>query len=146
MQKPEFVEQVVVEEEDPTRNSLLVVDSRDERLLSPFQNWLLSEIMSNAASSINVLTERDRVMPPNSGYHCSRTTRSTASRRLCPGPEGLVPIGTPMPALLCPTRLRFTALFSRSLGLASYVGIKYKGPHWQRGPVPVGVQRIPIGL
>ena len=29
--------------------------------------------MSNAASSINVLTERDQVMPPNSGYRCSRT-------------------------------------------------------------------------
>ena len=27
--------------------------------------------MSNAASSINVLTERDQVMPPHSGYHCS---------------------------------------------------------------------------
>ena len=27
--------------------------------------------MSNAASSVNVLTERDQVMPSNSGYHCS---------------------------------------------------------------------------
>ena len=26
-------------------------------------------IMSNAASSINVMTERDQVMPPNSGFH-----------------------------------------------------------------------------
>ena len=34
--------------------------------------------MSNAVGSINVLTERDQVMPPNSGYHCSLlpTTRS----------------------------------------------------------------------
>ena len=68
VQKPEFVEQVVVEAEDP--NSLLVVDNRDERLISPFQNWLVDEIMSNAAGSINVLTERDQLMPPNSGYPC----------------------------------------------------------------------------
>ena len=40
------------------------VDNRDERLVSPFQTWLVSEIMANAASSINVLTERDQVMPP----------------------------------------------------------------------------------
>eukprot|EP00913_Durusdinium_trenchii_P031329 g29336.t1 len=30
-----------------------------------------SEIMSNAASSINVLTERDQVKPPSSGFHLS---------------------------------------------------------------------------
>ena len=60
-----------MEESDPLRSSLLVVDNRDERIISPFQNWLVEEIISNAASSINVLTERDQVMPPNSGYHCS---------------------------------------------------------------------------
>ena len=37
----------------------------------PFQNWLAQEIMSNAVSSINVLTERDQVLTPSSGYHCS---------------------------------------------------------------------------
>ena len=62
---------MVVEEEDETRNSLLVIDNRDDRVVSPFQNWLAQEIMSNAASSINVLTERDQVLTPNSGYHCS---------------------------------------------------------------------------
>ena len=40
-------------------------------MVSPFQAWLVSEIMANAASSINVLTERDQVMPPNSGFHLS---------------------------------------------------------------------------
>ena len=70
VQRPEFVQQVVVEESDPLRSSLLVVDNRDERIISPFQNWLVEEIISNAASSINVLPERDQVMPPNSGYHC----------------------------------------------------------------------------
>ncbi|CAE7893290.1 budC, partial [Symbiodinium sp. KB8] len=43
----------------------------DERLISPFQNCLVDEIMANAAGSINVLTERDPAMLPNSGYHCS---------------------------------------------------------------------------
>ena len=62
---------MVVEEEDETRNSLLVIGNRDDRVVSPFQNWLAQEIMSNAASSINVLTERDQVLTPNSGYHCS---------------------------------------------------------------------------
>ena len=71
VRKPQFVEQVVVEAEDPTRNSLLVVDYRDERLISPFQHWLVDEIMSNTASSINVLTEGHQLMPPYSGYHCS---------------------------------------------------------------------------
>ena len=45
-----------------------MVDTRDDRMVSPFQT-LVSEIMSNAASPINVLTERDQVMPPSSGFH-----------------------------------------------------------------------------
>ena len=69
VQNPDFVEQVVVEEADRNHNSLLVVDNGDERRISP--SWLVDEIMSNATSSINVLTERDHVMPPNSGYHYS---------------------------------------------------------------------------
>ncbi|CAE7309116.1 cspA [Symbiodinium microadriaticum] len=71
VQKTDFVEQVVVDEADCNRNSLLVIDSRDERLISPFQKWLVEAIMAIAARSINVLTARDQVMPPNSGYHCS---------------------------------------------------------------------------
>ena len=52
-QKPDFVEQVVVEDADSNRNSLLVIiDNRDERLISTSQNWLVDEIMANAASSI----------------------------------------------------------------------------------------------
>ena len=62
---PEFVEQaIVVQNGDTNENgSILVLDKTDERLID--------EIMSNAASSINVLTERDQVMPPSSGYHCT---------------------------------------------------------------------------
>ena len=71
VQRPDFVQQMVIEEEDETRNSLLIIDNRDDRVVSPFQNWLAQEIMSNAASSINVLTERDQVLTPSSGYHCS---------------------------------------------------------------------------
>ena len=61
----------VAETQDPEDASILVVDHRDERLVSPFQTWLVSEIMSNSASSINVLTERDQVMPPSGGFHLS---------------------------------------------------------------------------
>ena len=59
---------MVVEEEDETRNSLPVIDNRDDRVVSPFQNWLAQEIMSNAASSINVLTERDQVLTLFANY------------------------------------------------------------------------------
>ena len=118
MQKPEFVEQVVVEAEDPNRNPLLVVDNRDERLISPFQNWLVDEIMSEAASSSNVPTERDQVMPPNSGYHCSLfafcTLKGIKAVLLspCSRRQGAhVLSGIPMQAVPYPTRL-----FSRSCG------------------------------
>ena len=59
----------VAETEDPEDASIIILDKRDDRLVSPFQAWLVSEIMANSASSINVLTERDQVMPPSSGFH-----------------------------------------------------------------------------
>ena len=37
-----------------------MLDSRDDRMMSPFQAWLVKEIMTNSASSINVLTEKGR--------------------------------------------------------------------------------------
>ena len=67
---PRFLE-FVANTDDPRDSSIIVVDKRDERIVSPFQTWLVSEIMSNAASSINVLTERDQVMPPSGGFHLS---------------------------------------------------------------------------
>ena len=80
-----FVQQVVVEESDPSRSSLLVVDNRDERIYLSFSELASGgEIISSAASSINVLTERDQVMPPNSGYHCSLFANYTSyGRSLC---------------------------------------------------------------
>ena len=68
IQMPKFLEPLQ-ETDDGEDQSILVIDNRDDRMVSPFQTWLVSEIMSNAASSINVLTERDQVMPPSSGYH-----------------------------------------------------------------------------
>ena len=67
---PKFLEPIG-ETDDAEDQSIIVFDSRDDRMVSPFQTWLVSEIMSNAASSINVLTERDQVMPPSSGFHIS---------------------------------------------------------------------------
>ena len=71
MRKPDFVAEAIVDSLDVAKNSMIILDNRDDRIISPFQNWLVEEIMSNAASSINVLTERDQVMPPSSGFQCS---------------------------------------------------------------------------
>ena len=68
VQMPKFIEPIA-EGPEPEDQSMIVIDSRDDRMVSPFQTWLVSEIMADAASSINVLTERDQVMPPNSGFH-----------------------------------------------------------------------------
>ncbi|CAE7775171.1 unnamed protein product [Symbiodinium sp. CCMP2456] len=50
---------------------IIMVDTSDERIVSPFQAWLVREIMTNSSSSTKVLTERDQVMTPSSGYHLS---------------------------------------------------------------------------
>ena len=75
---PRFLEAIANSEKDPQfSTSIIMVDNRDERMVSPFQAWLVSEIMANSASSINVLTERDQVMPPPARatiWHCSLTT------------------------------------------------------------------------
>ena len=70
IQLPKFLTTVVTTD-DKDWSSIMMVDKRDDRLVSPFQAWLVSEIMANSASSINVLTERDQVMPPNAGFHLS---------------------------------------------------------------------------
>ena len=70
VQLPRFLSTVITND-DNDWSSIMMVDKRDDRLVSPFQAWLVSEIMANSASSINVLTERDQVMPPNSGFHMS---------------------------------------------------------------------------
>ena len=65
-QLPPFVQQLGSGEEE---RSVLIVDSRDCRLQSPFQGWLLDEILVNAQSGINVLVDRQLVRAPNVGYH-----------------------------------------------------------------------------
>ena len=69
--KADFLDEAIAHHEDPAYNSFVFPDNRDERVVSPFQNWLVEEIMTNAASSINVLTERDQVLPPSSGFQLS---------------------------------------------------------------------------
>ena len=49
--------------------SILVVDSRDQRLASPFQGWLVDEILLNAQAGINILSDAKLVRSPSSGYH-----------------------------------------------------------------------------
>ena len=48
-----------------------MVDDHDERIVLPFQAWLVREIITNSANSANVLTERDPITPPSSGFHLS---------------------------------------------------------------------------
>ena len=49
--------------------SILVVDSRDQRLASPFQGWLVDEILLNAQAGINILSDAKLVRSPSTGYH-----------------------------------------------------------------------------
>ena len=49
--------------------SVLVLDSRDQRMQSPYQGWLLDEIITNAYAGINILSDRQLVRSPSSGYH-----------------------------------------------------------------------------
>lgn len=74
---PRHQEPISVNDDHPEDTSGMVVDNRDERMISPFQSWLVSEIMMNSASSINKLTERDQVMPPSSGFHLSLSANYT---------------------------------------------------------------------
>ena len=48
-----------------------MVDERDDRIVSLFQAWLVREIITNSANSVNVLAKRDQVTPPSSGFHLS---------------------------------------------------------------------------
>ena len=49
--------------------SILILDSRDARIQSPFQGWLLDEILLNSHSEVNVLADRQSIRTPISGYH-----------------------------------------------------------------------------
>ena len=65
-QLPTFIRQLGAGQDE---RSVLVIDSRDRRIQSPYQGWLLDEILLNAQSGVNVLVDRQLVRSPNKGYH-----------------------------------------------------------------------------
>ena len=65
-QLPHFIQQIGAGKDE---QSVLVMDSRDRRIQSPFQGWLVDEILLNAQSGVNILSDRQLVRSPNTGYH-----------------------------------------------------------------------------
>ena len=65
-QLPPFVQQLGAKEDE---RSVLIIDSRDKRIQSPYQGWLLDEILLNAQSGVSILSDRQLIRSPNSGYH-----------------------------------------------------------------------------
>ena len=63
----------------PGERSVLVIDTRDQRLQSPFQGWVLDEILTNAQAAINVLSDRNLVRSPQQGYHFNLFLMKTLS-------------------------------------------------------------------
>ena len=69
---PHFRESIAECEDNDRKTSIIMVDTRDDRIVSAFQAWLVREIMTNSSSSTKVLTERDQLMPPQSGRQLHR--------------------------------------------------------------------------
>ena len=65
---PHYIQQLGSKTDE---RSVLIVDSRDQRVQSPFQGWFLDEIMLNSQSGVNVLAHRNLIRSPISGYHMS---------------------------------------------------------------------------
>ena len=63
---PEYISQVGSGQDE---RSVLILDARDRRMQSPYQGWLLDEILINAHGNLNVLSDRHMVRSPTSGYH-----------------------------------------------------------------------------
>ena len=57
--------------------SILALDDRDRRVQSPFQGWLLDEVLTNALAGINVRSDRHAVRSPSTGYHLNLFTVRT---------------------------------------------------------------------
>ncbi|CAL1144627.1 unnamed protein product [Cladocopium goreaui] len=64
--RPECSEQLGSGQDE---RSVLIIDNRDMRITSPFQGWLVDEILLNAQSGINILSDRQLLRSPNNGYH-----------------------------------------------------------------------------
>lgn len=150
VQMPKFLEPLQ-ETDDVEDQSILVVDTRDDRMVSPFQTWLVGEIMSNAASSINVLTERDQVMPPSSGFHLALFANYTLD-----GIKAVLAVSIESDtgnscanwdedaarALAHPAFQPFSWPMLRDTS-ASYVDIKVY-MQWKRNFVPLGLERLQV--
>ena len=65
---PHYIQQLGSNSDE---RSVLIVDSRDQRVQPPFQGWFLDEIMLNSQTGINVLADRNLIRSPISGYHMS---------------------------------------------------------------------------
>ena len=65
-QIPNFLQRLGDQRAD---GSILLQDRRDGRVVSPFQGLSPLEIAENSNSSLNILTERQALMKPNSGYY-----------------------------------------------------------------------------
>ena len=75
-QLPDYLAQVG---SGPGERSVLVIDTRDQRLQSPVQGWVLDEILTNAQAAINVLSDRNLVRSPQQGYHFNLFLMKTLS-------------------------------------------------------------------
>lgn len=78
-QLPTYVPQLRAKEHE---RSVLVIDSRDKRIQSPYQGWLLDEILLNAQSGINVLSDRQLLQTRAITSTCS-TSALWMSSSLC---------------------------------------------------------------
>ena len=67
-QLPDHLSQIGGNENE---RSVLIVDGRDCRVQSPFQGWLLDEVLTNALAYTNIRSDRNLVRAPTSGYHFS---------------------------------------------------------------------------
>ena len=63
---PHFIQQLGAGEDE---RSVLVVDSRDRGIRSPFQGWLVDEILLNAQNEVNILSDRQLVRQHQTGFH-----------------------------------------------------------------------------
>lgn len=65
-QLPEHLSQIGSGEGE---RSILIIDNRDRRVQSPYQSWLVDEILTNALSYVNIKSDRSLVRSPSTGYH-----------------------------------------------------------------------------
>ena len=142
VQKPEFVEQAF-EAANPTRSSLLVVDNRDERLISPFQNEILVQ-----CRELHQCVHGRRVRAMTASLFANYTLDGIKAVLVLTNSSRTGGALCSVVSSLC--QLGFAPLGFSAVHLASDVRCLCRlcgceGLQLQRGPVPLGVQKIPIG-